>query len=72
MNNWKDHIMSDPAILIGKPVIRDTRISVEIILKKVSEGETIDQILESYPHITRENILACFSYAKDALIHEVI
>lgn len=72
MVNWKKYIISDPAILLGKPVIKGTRISVELILEKLSEGETIEAILESYPHISKEQIMACLAYAKDSLNNEVI
>ncbi len=72
MINWKEHIVSAPGILSGKPVIRDTRISVELVIEKLSEGESIEQILQSYPHISKENILACLAYAKDSLNNEVI
>jgi uncharacterized protein (DUF433 family) len=71
MINWKEHIISDPEILAGKPVIKGTRISVELILEKLSEEETVDQILIAYPHINKENILACLAFAKDSLNNEV-
>ena len=47
-------IVSDPAILMGKPVVSGTRITVELILEKLAGGETIEQILEAHPHLTRE------------------
>jgi uncharacterized protein (DUF433 family) len=72
MINWKEHIISSPDILSGKPVIKGTRISVELIIEKLSEGESIEQILQSYPHIGKNNIMACLAYAKDSLNHEVI
>lgn len=49
----------NPRIMVGKPVIKGTRITVELILEKLATGETIDDILGSYPHLTREQILAC-------------
>ena len=72
MINWKNHIVSNPDILSGKPVINGTRISVELILEKLSEGEPIEQILKSHPHISKDNILACIAYAKDSVTNEVI
>lgn len=60
-------IHSDPAIMMGKPVIKGTRISVEMIMEKISSGETIEQILTSYPHLTREGILAALQYATKIL-----
>jgi uncharacterized protein (DUF433 family) len=56
-------IQSDPAIMMGKPVIAGTRITVELILEKLAAGETIEQILESHPRLTREAILAALEYA---------
>ncbi len=60
-------IQSDPAVLMGKPVVAGTRITVELILEKLSAGETIDQILEAHPPLTREGGLAALSFAAQAL-----
>ena len=60
---WRDRITSDPAVLVGKPVIKGTRISVELILGWLANGWTYEQILASYPHITREDILAALAFA---------
>ena len=57
---------------MGKPVIRGTRITVETILEKMSTGETIEDLLEAYPHITREGILAALGFAAKALRADVI
>ncbi len=57
----------NPKIMVGKPVIKGTRITVELILEKLSDGETIDQILHSYQHLNREQILACLDYARRSL-----
>ncbi len=62
---WRDHIASDPAVLAGKPVIKGTRISVELILGWLANGWTYEQILESYPHLSREDILAALVFAED-------
>lgn len=56
--NWRERISSDPAVLLGKPVVKGTRISVELILGWLAKGWTHEQILESYPHICRDGILA--------------
>jgi uncharacterized protein (DUF433 family) len=71
MVNWNKHIKSDPAIHAGKPVINGTRITVELIIEKLAEGESIDQILESHPHIKEESIYACLAYAADSLRNEL-
>jgi uncharacterized protein (DUF433 family) len=67
MNNWKEHIHSDAEILMGKPVIKGTRISVELILSLYEKGWTEEMILESYPHLTKENLRAVFSYLTDCM-----
>lgn len=68
--NWRDRIVSDQAILVGKPVVRGTRISVELILGWLANGWTYEQILESYPHITREDILAALAFAEEMMREE--
>lgn len=60
-------IRSDPAIMMGKPVVAGTRIAVESILEKLSAGETVDEILEAHPRLTREGILAAMSFAARVL-----
>ncbi len=57
------HISADPSIMGGKPVIRGTRISVELILDKVAAGESIDQIVSEYPSISPEQLRAALVYA---------
>ena len=57
------YISSDHKIMLGKPVIKGTRITVELILEKLSEGETIDDILVAHPHITNEAIRAALAFA---------
>jgi uncharacterized protein (DUF433 family) len=59
----KDRILIDPKILVGKPVIRGTRIAVEFIIELLAEGWTVSQILENYPHLKAEDIQACLAYA---------
>ena len=56
-------IQSDPVVMMGKPVVAGTRITVELILEKLSKGETIDQILEAHPRLTRQCVLAAQSFA---------
>ncbi len=55
-------IESNPSIMMGKPVIAGTRIPVELILEKFAAGETIEELLESYPRLTRESVLAAFHF----------
>jgi len=68
----KQWIVSDPKVMMGKPVIAGTRITVELILEKLSAGETIEQILEAHPHVTREAVLAALEFARDALRADVV
>jgi uncharacterized protein (DUF433 family) len=60
-------IVSDPKILAGKPVVAGTRISVELILEKLGSGETVEQLLDSHPRLTREGVLAALEFAAGAL-----
>ena len=64
-----ERIVVDPEILAGKPVIRGTRLAVEFILELLAAGQSEDAILSNYPGLTREDILACLSYAS-YLAHE--
>ena len=72
---WKDRISSDKNILLGKPVIKGTRISVEFILDRLANGWTEAIILDNYPNIKKEDIQAVFAYlndfAKDGLMVEL-
>lgn len=68
--NWREHIHADPAILAGKPVIRGTRISVELVLEYLAEGASEQDILAAYPHLTREQIRAAIGFAHDFLADE--
>ena len=55
-------IVSDPNVLMGKPVIAGTRLSVELILQKLSAGETIEQLLQAHPRLTRESVSAAVEF----------
>ena len=68
--NWHEHITADPAVLVGKPVIKGTRLAVEFILELIAEGWSEADMLRNYPGLTREQILACVAYAKDRLSDE--
>ena len=59
-------IQSDPSIMMGKPVVAGTRIPVELILEKLAAGETIDQLLEAHPRLSKEGVLAALSFAARA------
>lgn len=65
-------IAVDPKVLVGKPVIRGTRISVEFVVELLAAGWTHEQVLESYPHISEQDIRACLAYAGELLREEQI
>ena len=65
-------IVSDPNVMTGKPVIRGTRITVELILEKLAAGHTEDDILRAHPHITREGVRAALAFAAEALQASVL
>jgi len=67
-----DRIEINPGVMLGKPVIRGTRIPVEIILRKLGEGAAEADLLDAYPRLTLEDIRAALAYAADALAHETI
>jgi uncharacterized protein (DUF433 family) len=68
----QDRIEINPKVMLGKPVIRGTRITVELILRKLGEGVTHQDLLEAYPHLTEHDIQAAITYAADTLAHEDI
>ncbi len=65
-------IVSDPKVMMGKPVISGTRITVDLILEKLGSGESIEALLESHPRLTREGVLAALRFAAQALRAEVV
>ena len=65
-----DRIEINPKVMMGKPVIRGTRIPVELILRKLSEGAKERELLQAYPRLTKEDIQAAIRYAADTLAHE--
>lgn len=65
-------IVSDPKVMMGQPVIAGTRITVDLLLEKLAAGETIEQLLEAHPRLTREAVQAALSFARDALRADVV
>jgi len=65
-----DRIVVDPKIMLGKPVIKGTRIPVELVLRKLGEGATERDLLDAYPNLTAADLRAAMTYAADALAHE--
>ncbi len=67
MANWKDHIIADKNILLGKPVIKGTRLSVDHLIGLLAQGWTERQILENYPRLTQNDLKAVFGYIQDCM-----
>jgi uncharacterized protein (DUF433 family) len=68
--NWQERIIVDPGILVGKPVVKGTRISVEFVIDLLARGWTHEQILREYGHLTSDDIQACLAYAREILQSE--
>jgi uncharacterized protein (DUF433 family) len=65
--DWHDRIVVSPKILVGKPVMKGTRIAVEFVVDLLGRGWTTEQIIDEYDHLTPEDIQACLAYASDVL-----
>jgi uncharacterized protein (DUF433 family) len=72
MDDWKKRISIDPNVCHGKPCIKGTRIMVWIIVSYLANGDTIEEVLQAYPSITREDILAALAYAAEMTRERVI
>jgi len=64
---WQERIVLDPEILVGKPIVKGTRLAVEFIIDLLAEGWSENEISQNYPGLTREDIHACLSYASTVL-----
>lgn len=75
MVNWQEHIHVDPEILLGRPVIKGTRLSVEFLLERLAAGWAPQDLLDNYPRLKTEDIQALFAYAleslQDGMLHKV-
>jgi uncharacterized protein (DUF433 family) len=67
-----DRIEINPAVMQGKPVIRGTRIPVELLLRKLAEGAAIEDLLDAYPRLTQDDIRCALAYAADTIAHEAV
>jgi uncharacterized protein (DUF433 family) len=65
-------ITSDPAVMLGKPVVAGTRVTVELILEKLGAGESIDDLLLDYPQLSKETVQAALRFAAQVLRHDVV
>ena len=63
MNKYKSRIIINPEIMVGKPIIKGTRITVELILRLLAQGQGVDEILDNYPHLKDKDVYAALEYA---------
>ena len=69
---WQDRIVIDPDVLVGKPVVKGTRIAVELVIDLLGRGYTTNQVLRQYDHLTNEDVRACLAYAAEMLQSEKV
>jgi uncharacterized protein (DUF433 family) len=73
--DWQNRIVSDKDVLLGKPTIKGTRLSVEFIVERLADGWSEEQLLENYPRLAKEDLQAVFAYVsdclKDGLLYEI-
>lgn len=69
---WKEHIVSDPEVLRGKPHLKGTRIPVGLILGYLASGKSVDDILAEFPDLNRDQIAACLDYARELAEFEAV
>lgn len=72
MVDWKLYIEANPEVLFGKPIIKNTRISVSLILEKLAAGDSVSDILDAYPNLRNDDITACLLFASDSIKNEIV
>ncbi|MCO6479121.1 MAG: DUF433 domain-containing protein [Phaeodactylibacter sp.] len=72
MIDYRKHIQSNPKVMLGKPTVKGTRITVELLLRKIADGYTFEEVLDMYPHLKLEDILASIAYAAAIIESEEI
>lgn len=65
-------IEMNPDVMLGKPVIRGTRVTVDLLLRKLAEGSTVEELLDAYPRLTEDDVRAAIRFAADTLAHEEV
>jgi uncharacterized protein (DUF433 family) len=70
--NWREVITIDPKVMVGKPVIAGTRLSVEFIVERLADGWTEEDLVDQYPGLTREQIRSCLAYAAEMLREQAV
>jgi uncharacterized protein (DUF433 family) len=68
--DWQNRITIDPEVLVGKPIVKGTRISVEFVIDLLSRGWTVEQVLKEYDHLRQEDVQACLAYASEMMKSE--
>ena len=68
---WEERIELNPEILVGKPIVKGTRISVQLVIERLADGCTTDELVDLYPTLTRDDVLACLHYASECLALEM-
>jgi uncharacterized protein (DUF433 family) len=68
--DWRTRIVADPDVLVGKPVIKGTRIAVELVMDLLAAGYSTRQILDQYDHLTADDLQACLAYAREIIRSE--
>ena len=72
MLNWQNHIESNPEVLYGKPIIKNSRISVDLVLEKIAFGDSIEDLLAAYPNLKIEDIQSCLLFASETIKNEIV
>ena len=70
--NWQERIIVDPSVLVGKPIVRGTRIAIEFIVELLAEGWTHEQIISNYPQLAEDDIQAALHYASETMTREKV
>lgn len=68
--DYRQYIERNPDIMLGKPVIKGTRIGVELLVRKLADEYSVDDLLKNYPHLSKKQILAALEYAADIIANE--
>ena len=67
---WEERIELNPEILVGKPIVRGARISVQLVIGRLADGCSVEELVDLYPTLTRDDVLACLHYASECLLIE--
>lgn len=68
--DWREHIERRPGVMLGKPVFRGTRLTVEFVIERLGQGASVEELVQNYPGLTEERVFAALTYAAAALRHD--